>query len=433
MERVADRLRSVRSRHRRGRHEEAHSNPADELKRRGVKKQLGENRLVPTGKASLISDTEALSAVLEDLARPGDDGSPARFAFDTEFIGESTYDPKLCLIQVATPRQVALIDPLAEIDLTPFWQLMVDPAIEKIVHAGEQDLGPVARLTGKAPANVWDTQIAAGFCGLPFPASLGKLVEYVSTVAIDGIDPDGGLKLGKGYTFTQWDERPLSGKQLSYAADDVRYLPLILSWIESQLDDERHDWAVAECERRCRKALHDVNEAPWARLKGYSGLNGHGRPIVRELATWRDTTARAMDLPPRAVVKDEVLVGIARHPPKSIKSLAEIRHMPRPIAEEYGQMMLDAVARGLDADREDHENEPYEPTLRDKFDTDAAWAILQSIAYAKGLDPNLLASRRDVETVVRQMSRGEAMEDLPVLSGWRAAAAGQALLEQLRR
>ena len=111
---------------------------------------------------------------------------------------------------------MALIDPLAGIDLRPFWELLCDPSVEKIVHAGQQDIEPVVRHLGRAPANIFDTQIAAGLAGLPYPVSLSKLVNELA-----------GAKLGKGLTFTHWDQRPLSAMQLRYAADDVRYLPRV--------------------------------------------------------------------------------------------------------------------------------------------------------------------------------------------------------------
>src|SRR5947208_4519904 len=127
-----------------------------------------------------------------------------------------TYHPKLCVIQVASAQRVALIDPLVDLDLAPFWELIADPSLEKIVHAGAQDIEPVMRHISKPCANIFDTQIAAGFAGMAYPVALSKLVQELI-----------GVKLGKGLTFTHWDQRPLSAMQLRYAADDVRYLPAL--------------------------------------------------------------------------------------------------------------------------------------------------------------------------------------------------------------
>src|SRR5579871_2662562 len=163
-----------------------------------------EHALVPKGPATLIKQPAPLAELIDQLRTLG------QFGYDSEFIGELTYVPKLCLIQVSTPQNIWLIDPLAGLDLKPFWELIADPAVEKIVHAGQQDLEPVVRELGRAPANVFDTQIAAGFIGLPYPLSLSKLTFEMT-----------GAKLPKGLTFTRWDQRPLSPSQLRYAADDV--------------------------------------------------------------------------------------------------------------------------------------------------------------------------------------------------------------------
>ena len=434
IDRVAERLRNVRGRHRSRKHTDAHeADPAEEKRRRGVKKRLLDHPLVAKGKAKLVDTEKALEKVLADLALPGEDGRPARFAFDTEFIGETSYHPKLCLVQVATPRIVALIDPLAEIDTGPLWELMVDGSIEKILHAGEQDLQPVARLTGKPPANVLDTQIAAGFCGLPYPASLAKLVEYVSAEVVDEGRNGGGLKLGKGFTFTQWDERPLSAKQLQYADDDVRWLPLVLDWIERQLDGDpdRRRWMEEECAARCVKAMSDHEEDPWERLKGYGGLDGRARPVARKLAIWRDKAAQEMNLPPRALVKDEVLIFMSRQPPKSREKIAEVKHFPRPLADRYGDAILSAVEEGKATQEETVGYVPYEPSLADKFAADAAWAELQHLAYQQDLDPNLIASRRDAEDLVRRVKQEKPIDKSPILQGWRGDAVGRKLLESL--
>ncbi|MEM7808308.1 MAG: HRDC domain-containing protein, partial [Planctomycetota bacterium] len=435
IERVAKRLKSVRSRHRRGRHAEAHeAKPQDEKRRRGVKKRLFADDRVPSKDAELVDDADGLAEVLAHL-RGDDIGSPRRFAYDTEFIGETSYHPKLCLLQVGTCEKVYLVDPLAEMDTGPLLALLVDPSIQKIVHAGEQDLEPVARLTGKVPANVIDTQIAAAFCGLPYPASLAKLVEHVSSCVMDDLgSPGGGLKLGKGYTFTQWDARPLSGKQLAYAADDVRYLPIVLDWIEGQLDasEERQRWMRAECDLRCQKAADEADAEPWERLRGYGGIDDNGRPILRALARWRDSAAREADLPPRALVRDDVLVYLAKNPPKpgNKQRIGEIRHMPKPVAEQFGDAIMAAIDAGRDQkDDATPDHQPYEPSLADKFAADAVWAKLQSLAYDRGLDPNLVASRRDVEGLLRRHAEDRVRDDELLLTGWRGEAVGQAWAE----
>src|SRR4051812_47295594 len=196
--------------------------------------------LVPKGPAPLLTTDDEVRELIDHCRAAG------RFAYDSEFIGELTYHPKLCVLQVASDERVALIDPLADIDLMPFWELLADPAVEKIVHAGDQDIEPVVRHLNRSPANFFDTQIAAGFCGLPYPVSLSKLVGELT-----------GARLGKGLTFTHWDQRPLSAMQLRYAADDVRYLPAVRAELGRRLEANGHtSWAKEECEALCEPSQY---------------------------------------------------------------------------------------------------------------------------------------------------------------------------------
>ena len=411
----AQRLRSARSKHREASHEEAHEGDAPG---RG---KIPDHPLIPKTKPKLVEDDAALEKLIADLRKPGDDGKPPAFAYDSEFIGESTYHPRLCLIQVATANRVALIDPLAEIDLQPFWELVADAGVRKLVHAGEQDLEPVVRVGGVEPKNVFDTQLAAGFCALPYPASLAKLVEHFL-----------GVRLGKGLTFTQWDQRPLSGKQLAYAADDVRFLPAVVAELDAALGDgPRREWAVEECDRRSTGEHLGADDEPWERVRG-GNLGGPAGGIVRELALWRDAAAKAADLPPRALVKDEVLVGIARRPPKEADQLAVLRHMPRPVVEQFGEDILAAVERGRTAKLPRRPPPPSELSLGERFVGDSVSALLQTLAAAQGLDAGLLANRRDAETFARAAVAGDSVEEHPLMRGWRREAAGDLLLGLLR-
>ncbi len=434
---MADRLRSSRSRHRRDQDEVAHDDGPAPAERKRLRKVLAEHPLVPTQPAALLEKATDVTALAERLKAAGS------FAFDSEFIGESNYRPRLCLVQVATTEEIALIDSLAVTDLTPIWQLIADPDVEVLVHAGDQDLEPASRLNGGAmPRNVLDTQVSAAFCGLPYPTSLAKLVEYVTQLVLDRP----GMKLGKGLTFTQWDRRPLSAKQLSYAADDVRYLPLIGDWLRSTLAERGHiaDWCREENDARATAAATTrsrLEAEPWNRVKGYPGLYGSARPILRELAKWRETSASTHDLPPRALLKDEVLIYLAKHPPKPqpdlITKLAEVRHLPRPVAERHAKEILAAVTRGREADAEERARhpEPVEPTLADRSRSDAAFSLARALSVAAGVEPDLTLARRDVDTLLRHhdAADGKASDDEPsLLRGWRRQAVGDDLVRLLR-
>ena len=373
---------------------------------------------VPRGGPTLVADPDALAELLGHLRSAG------RFAYDSEFIGELTYVPKLCLIQVATVDRVALIDPLVGLDLDPFWHLLADPAVEKVVHAGQQDVEPVHRHIGLAAANVFDTQVAAGFVGLAYPVSLSKLVmEKV------------GAKLGKGLTFTHWDQRPLSNMQLRYAADDVRYLLAVRDDLGRQLDALGHAaWAAAETAAVCDPDQFGFDpETAYLKVRGGGGLPPKNMAVLRELSVWRDTEARAHDVPPRAFLKDEVLLDLARQPAKSTDRLAKVRGLPRPVEQAYGAEIVAVTARGLATPVERlpvvRDNEP---TPRQRFAADALWCALGVICAGRSIDPSLISSRQEVGEVYRAVSTGQPPPpDARMLSGWRREAAGQAVLDLL--
>ena len=372
---------------------------------------------IPDEVAPVITTAGALEELLAHLYGAG------RFAYDSEFIGESTYLPRLCLIQVATEDRVALIDPLANLDLAPFWEFICSPGVEKIVHAGEQDIEPAARLSGGTPANVFDTQIAAGFLNLPYPLSLSKLVmEFV------------GAKLGKSQTLTQWDLRPLTEEQCGYAADDVRYLPRVRDELGTRLADAGHEaWAHEASQALCEAELYQFDaDAQYLRVKGAQSLQPRALAVLRELTVWLDETARAEDVRPRSLVRDEVLTDLAKRPPKTVAELARVRGLPRPVEARYGADLVAAVQRGLSAPQTGLSagREP-EPTPTDRFRADKLWSLAQSICFDQGIDPSLVMNRQDIADLYRLATAGEPVAHLRVLKGWRAKACGERLLKRL--
>jgi ribonuclease D len=371
--------------------------------------------LVPRGPAPLLTTDAELRELIGHLRAAG------RFAYDSEFIGELTYHPKLCVLQVASAERVALVDPLAKVDLTPFWELLCDPAVEKIVHAGDQDVEPVVRHLGRAPANFFDTQIAAGFVGLPYPVSLSKLVGELI-----------GAKLGKGLTFTHWDQRPLSPMQLRYAADDVRYLPAVRAELGRRLDAAGHAaWAREECEALCEPTQYTFNpETQYLRVKGAGSLQPRNLAVLRELTVWRDAAARKADLPPRAFLRDEILIDLSRNPAKSVDKLDRVRGLPRPVEHEHGAAIVEATLRAwsspataLPAQR-DAEQAPTE-----RFRSDALWAAAQAICAGNGIDSAIVTSRQEMADFYRAVSTGGDVSHLRVMNGWRREALGEPLIK----
>ncbi|HEY1684004.1 MAG TPA: HRDC domain-containing protein [Tepidisphaeraceae bacterium] len=397
--RFIDPSRKHRAAHRDRMHAEAHSQQEEHHA------PILDHVLVSRGKPELIEEESALKELLEHLRHAG------TFAFDSEFIGELTYVPKLCLIQVATTERIGLIDPLANIDLMPFWELVVDPAVKKIVHAGDQDIEPVVRFTGKSPANLVDTQVLAAFGAMAYPASLQKLVQTTLH-----------FKLGKGLTFTHWDQRPLSEMQLRYAADDVRYLPALAEELSRRAEEAGNlEIARQECALRSDASrFRDDSSEQYTRIRGASNLSRTQLSVLRELCIWRDATARTEDVPTRALLRDDVLIGLVRTPIKDAGDAEKVRGMPRPVAKRFGAEIAAAVARGHAVPPEQrpfiatHEESP-----RERFEIDSLWARFQCSCFERKIDPVVAASRGDIAEFYRKTKKGENVNDHPLGTGWR--------------
>ncbi len=198
---------------------------------------MSEKMNLPGVPLELVQGAGALEEVVGHLRGAG------RFAFDTEFIGEHTYQPILCLVQVATAERVYLIDPMAidRKEMKGFWELLGDEGIEKICHAGDQDVEIAWQQSGVVAKNMFDTQIGAGMMGISYPTALWRVVEHFA-----------GVTLEKAHTYSAWDRRPLSKAQFQYAIDDVRYLPFIHAEMKRRIGEAGHTgWMEAACEEMC--------------------------------------------------------------------------------------------------------------------------------------------------------------------------------------
>ena len=370
--------------------------------------------LVTHAPPTLVTTDEQLRELIDHVRAAG------TFAYDSEFIGELTYFPKLCLVQAATSERVALIDPLAGVDLRPFWDIIADESVEKVVHAGQQDIEPVFRHINRAAANVFDTQVAAGLAGLPYPLSLSKLVQEVA-----------GARLGKGLTFTHWDQRPLSTMQLRYAADDVRYLPLVRKELGTRLAALGHErWAAEECAAMCDPVLYRFDpDSNYLRIRGATSLQPRNLAVLRELTIWRDASAREENVPPRAFLKDEVLLDLARNPAKSVEKLDRVRGLPRPVEKAHGQAIVEATLRAMGAPAPSLPGgRDVEPTPMERFRSDALWAAAQVLCAGRSIDPAVALSRQDCGELYRALATRQDLNDLRVMKGWRREALGDLLV-----
>jgi ribonuclease D len=368
-------------------------------------------------KPELITRPDELAELLDSLEKAGS------FAYDSEFIGELTYLPQLCLIQAASTTRIALIDPLAELDVRPFWELVADPSIEKIVHAGLQDVEPVFRAVGKPPANLFDMQIAAGFAGVGYPLSLSRLVMTMV-----------GARLGKGLTFSHWDYRPLTDHQLRYAADDVRYLPAVRHEIGKRLEGTgRAEWAREESGALADPSLHVFDpQTQWIKFRGAGSLPPLNQAILRGITVWRDGAAQIENVPPRTLVKDEILLDMARRPVEKVEDLHRIKGLPRPVEVKYGSEIVEATQKAKQSPPESWPSlTSYEADPEEKFRADSLFVAMQALSAGQSIDPALVASRQEIGEFYRLFIAGQVPENMRILKGWRRQAVGQSLLDML--
>lgn len=288
---------------------------------------------------SLITDTKALSALCSAVA-----GAPY-IAVDTEFMRERTYWPKLCVVQIAggdregSAAEVGAIDALAPgIDLNPLFRLLADEKVLKVFHAARQDLEIFHHLTGTLPHPVFDTQVAAMVCGFGDAVSYENLVARLTKSRID-----------KSSRFTDWAFRPLSERQIAYAVSDVVHLREVYEKLRRTLHaNGRELWIEEEMGVLIDPATYAAHpDQAFLRIKARS-TNSRFLAVLREIAAWRETEARRRDLPRNRVIRDEALVEIAHHLPRTVDELARTRGFSRKLAEgRDGEALLKAVARGI--------------------------------------------------------------------------------------
>ncbi|AHK78130.1 ribonuclease D [Ectothiorhodospira haloalkaliphila] len=361
-----------------------------------------------------IDQPEALKAFCERLK--GVDW----FALDTEFIREKTYYPQLCLIQVATPEEVACIDPLNLEDLSPLTHLLFDPNITKVLHAASQDLEIFFHQQGRVPGPIFDTQVAASLLGHGDQVGYGKLIQLVL-----------GVELEKGQSRTDWAQRPLETIQLRYAADDVHYLARAYPLMRQALEDNgRLAWLEDDFQRMQDPRTYQPDpETIWRRLKGINTLRGEqALAVARNLARWREQEAMRLDRPRRWLLQDEVILDLARRKPRDLKTLERVRGLAEQTARRHGDTLLELIREGAQCPSADCPTLP--PRTRLEADqealVDVAMGLLRHLALKNDISPAAIATRRDLEALV------SGDPDCSLLQGWRARLAGRELSTWLR-
>ncbi len=284
----------------------------------------------------LISTTAELTAFCDRLAKH------RVITVDTEFLRETTYYPLLCVVQMASADEAAVIDALAEgIDLKPFFTLMADEKVLKVFHAARQDIEIVWHRAGIVPHPIFDTQVAAMALGYGDSIAYDQLVERVT-----GHRPD------KTHRFTDWSRRPLTDEQMHYALADVTHLRDVFAALDADLKKRgRSDWVSEEMEVLTSPRTYDFHpERAWERLKTRV-RKPKELAVLIEVAAWREQEAQSRDVPRGRILKDDVVGDVAIQAPTNLDKLANLRSLPKGFdRSKWGSDIVAAVQRGLARD-----------------------------------------------------------------------------------
>ncbi|TPQ52090.1 ribonuclease D [Prosthecomicrobium hirschii] len=364
---------------------------------------------------TMITETSALADACRTLA-----GHPY-VAVDTEFLRETTYWPKLCLIQMAGPDLAVVVDPLAPgLDLKPFLDLMRDERVVKVFHAGRQDIEIVFNLGGFIPAPVFDTQVAAMVCGFGDSISYDQLVNRVS-----------GHQIDKSSRFTDWSRRPLSERQLDYALSDVTHLREVYHYLSASLaEQDRQDWVAEEMKVLTSIGTYDMRpEDAWERLK-IRVKKPVELAILKELAAWREREARARDLPRSRVLKDEAIYEIVAEQPVEPSRLGNLRSLSKGYERSrQGEEIVAAVKRALATPRDKLPAIPRGKPMPDGAGAavDLLKVLLKFVAETHGVAAKVIATVDDLEAIA-----ADDNADVAVLKGWRREIFGNVALKLKR-
>ncbi len=344
-----------------------------------------------------IDETGALTDLMERLSEE------TVVSMDTEFVRERTYYPQLCLIQLAAPELTACVDCL-QVDLELLFAYLLQPERTWLLHSARQDLEVIHQHTGRGPARLIDTQIAAGLLGYAPQIGLQDLVDEILSV-----------KLDKGFARTNWAKRPLPEPAIHYALDDVRHLADLWQVLKSRLESRgRLDWL----EEDCRTALSVPFVTPpatlWSRLKGIGSMERRAQHAALSLIEWRETCAQKLDRPRRWICDDGLLLRVARALPINQEELTSIAEMPRRLAGRFGAEILAAVADRDGSEKADLINQRRDQPRPDKNGLRQLQDRARLRAEELGIQPEVLATRKEL---------GELLVGLPserISNGWRS-------------
>ncbi|MCA9132587.1 MAG: HRDC domain-containing protein [Planctomycetales bacterium] len=366
---------------------------------------------------SLVTTSQQLPELLEAIS------SAALVGMDTEFVAEDCFRPDLCLLQISTREAVYIIDPRSIEDLSGVWSLLVDGQRRVVVHAGREEILFAYRATGRSISSLFDVQLALGLLGGEFPASYGKLLQRLL-----------GENVPKGETRTDWRKRPLSRAQLDYAALDVLHLPQLFDTLSQELENVgRTQWLVDEMHRRQNNLIETQEQEGWYRLSGVQSLYGKQLSVVRELWRWREQRAEYKNMPARRVLRDDLIIELAKRGSVDEKKIAHIRGLHHPGFQRFIPELAQCVAKGLAAEVPQApwcgaNKRPRPPALLQQYLT----AAMSFLCRTHSIAPAIVGTSDDVGRLASYWLSGATLDEedpeFPqLLRGWRAELVGHPL------
>ena len=361
-----------------------------------------------------ITNQEALHELCHEIAED------RLVAFDTEFVAEDSYRPELCLVQVAVQSGIHIIDPYTTGDLTRFWKMLTEPETQVVVHAGREETLFCFRATGQLIPKLFDIQLAAAFLGQEYPASYGNLIHRYT-----------GKTLDKEETRSDWRKRPLSNQQMQYAAQDVKDLLRLYESMSAELTKlNRLDWVIEETDHWKEELQQYESNENWHRISGIQALGGHGLAIVRALWLWREQRAKERDVPARKILRDDLLIELARRGNGDERRMASLRGMEhrhvKTLIPELAKVIADAQNDPIpNWPRKARYGKGQPPAMITQFLS----AALASICRTKRISPAVVATADDLRDFVK-FRLEDSERDLPspaLTNGWRAEIIGKDL------
>ncbi len=336
-------------------------------------------------------------------------------AVDTEFERQTTYYPILALLQICNGKELALIDPLALEDLSPLMTLLYKPEITKVFHSARQDLEIFYFLEGSVPENIFDTQIAAALSGFGEQIGYANLVKQLLDIDLD-----------KSQTRTDWLKRPLTQKQLLYAAADVRHLAELYPIQKQSLAQQgRLQWLKDDFNFLSSNSTYAPSpQTIWRKIRGVKRLKKQQLAIIQRLAAWREQQALERNRPRRRILSDEALIELSVNPPVSKNELYNNYKLNKNFLNYHAQSLMTLIQKGLQTPDQDCPVLPgyKKPSQEEEALADCLMAVLHMSARDKQISPNCLCSRKELNALI------QGQRDLAILSGWRRQLAGNDLL-----